>query len=98
MRSPARFGSCVRTSSSMPDSQVLGSFLTKAIASRRLPESARIVQMGPLGAERDFITTRDLARFALAAIDRGTHGCVLNACSGKGIVVAKLVEELRRAF
>src|SRR5260221_2921700 len=82
----------------MPDSQVLGSFLANAIPSRRLPESARVVKMGPLDAARDFITTRDLAQFVLAAVVREAHGCVLHACSGKGIAVGELVEQLRRAF
>lgn len=82
----------------MPATQVLGSFLAKAIAAQRLPPADRTVTMGPLGAERDFITTTDLGNLVAAAVERGAHGRVLNACSGKGRRVGDLVEVLREAF
>jgi nucleoside-diphosphate-sugar epimerase len=82
----------------MPPTQVLGSFLKKMTEVRSSAGNSHVVQMGSLDAERDFITTHDLARFIMAAVDRGVHGRVLNACSGKGYVVRDLVEYLRLAI
>ena len=53
------------------------------------------VELGPLGAVRDFVDARDVARAVLAAIDAPAVAApVLNVASGRGVPVRTLVDTL----
>ncbi|GGM11756.1 NAD-dependent epimerase/dehydratase family protein [Deinococcus aerophilus] len=60
---------------------------------RAAREGAATVQFGPLGAQRDFVDARDVARAVLHALDSDLQG-VVNVGSGQARPVRDLVEGL----
>jgi GDP-4-dehydro-6-deoxy-D-mannose reductase len=64
--------------------------LAEIEAGRRPPR----LQVGNLEAVRDFTDVRDVARAYWALLDRGAPGEVYNVCSGRGVKMGELLEEL----
>jgi len=64
--------------------------LAEIEAGRRPPR----VEVGNLDAVRDFTDVRDVVRAYWALLDRGAPGEVYNVCSGHGVKMADLLEEL----
>lgn len=52
------------------------------------------VEVGNLDAVRDFTDVRDVVRAYWALLDRGAPGEVYNVCSGRGVKMTDLLEEL----
>jgi nucleoside-diphosphate-sugar epimerase len=59
-----------------------------------LREGRHSIRMGPLGAHRDFVPARDVARAVLAVAERDAVGGVINVASGRPTLVRDLVDEL----
>ena len=60
-------------------------------------EQAPVIKVGNLDAERDFLDVRDVAEAyvaALARADRLPPGTVLNICSGRGVRIGDLLNQL----
>jgi GDP-4-dehydro-6-deoxy-D-mannose reductase len=66
--------------------------LAEIEAGRRPPR----LEVGNLDAVRDFTDVRDVVRAYWALLDRGEPGEVYNVCSGRGVKVADLLDELVR--
>jgi GDP-4-dehydro-6-deoxy-D-mannose reductase len=66
--------------------------LAEIEAGRREP----VLEVGNLDAVRDFTDVRDVVRAYWALLDRGEPGEVYNVCSGQGLRLAELLDELRR--
>jgi GDP-4-dehydro-6-deoxy-D-mannose reductase len=66
--------------------------LAEIEAGRRPPR----LEVGNLEAVRDFTDVRDVVRAYWALLDRGEPGEVYNVCSGQGLRLAELLDELRR--
>jgi GDP-4-dehydro-6-deoxy-D-mannose reductase len=64
--------------------------LAEIEAGRRPPR----LEVGNLEAVRDFTDVRDVVRAYWALLERGTPGEVYNVCSGRGVKMADLLEEL----
>jgi GDP-4-dehydro-6-deoxy-D-mannose reductase len=64
--------------------------LAEIEAGRRPPR----LEVGNLDAVRDFTDVRDVVRAYWALLDRGAPGEVYNVCSGRGVKMADLLEEL----
>lgn len=64
--------------------------LTEIEAGRRAPR----VEVGNLDAVRDFTDVRDVVRAYWALLDHGVPGEVYNVCSGRGVRLGDLLEEL----
>ncbi len=79
----------------MPRSLALGRWL-EALAAQLPGDRLRLVT-GPLGAVRDFVDVRDVARIlGLLAGSEGARGQVVNVCSGQGTTLRALAEALRQ--
>ena len=52
------------------------------------------LEVGNLDAVRDFTDVRDVVRAYWALLDQGASGEVYNVCSGRGVRIADLLEEL----
>jgi GDP-4-dehydro-6-deoxy-D-mannose reductase len=66
--------------------------LAEIEAGRRPPR----LEVGNLDAVRDFTDVRDVVRAYWALLDQGAPGEVYNVCSGRGVRLADLLEELVR--
>jgi GDP-4-dehydro-6-deoxy-D-mannose reductase len=66
--------------------------LAEIEAGRRAPR----LDVGNLDAVRDFTDVRDVVRAYWALLDRGEPGEVYNVCSGRGVRLAELLDELVR--
>ena len=55
-----------------------------------------VLEVGNLDAERDFSDVRDIAAGYLALWERGESGRAYNLCSGRGVSIRSVVDELRR--
>ncbi|HVR72365.1 MAG TPA: GDP-mannose 4,6-dehydratase [Vicinamibacteria bacterium] len=64
--------------------------LAEIEAGRRPPR----IEVGNLDTVRDFTDVRDVVRAYWALLERGTPGEVYNVCSGRGVRLADLLEEL----
>jgi GDP-4-dehydro-6-deoxy-D-mannose reductase len=64
--------------------------LAEIEAGRRAPR----IEVGNLDAVRDFTDVRDVVRAYWALLDKGAPGEVYNVCSGRGVRMAELLDEL----
>jgi GDP-4-dehydro-6-deoxy-D-mannose reductase len=64
--------------------------LAEVEAGKRPPR----LEVGNLQAVRDFTDVRDVVRAYWALLDRGVPGEVYNVCSGRGVRMAELLDEL----
>lgn len=76
-----------------------GDYFT-AVCARQLVEiergrQPRVVKLGNLDASRDFLDVRDLVTALVAIAERGEPGEAYNVCSGRGVLVRSVVEQLR---
>ncbi|MBM4242422.1 MAG: NAD-dependent epimerase/dehydratase family protein [Deltaproteobacteria bacterium] len=62
-----------------------------AIASGRRPP---VIEVGNLDVTRDFLDVRDVARGYADALERGRSGEIYNLCSGHGITIRSILDDL----
>ncbi|TSC64406.1 MAG: GDP-D-mannose dehydratase [Parcubacteria group bacterium Gr01-1014_106] len=62
-----------------------------AIAAQKMPP---VLQVGNLEAVRDYTDVRDVVRAYHLLLERGTLGEVYNVCSGRGVKIRELLDEL----
>jgi GDP-4-dehydro-6-deoxy-D-mannose reductase len=68
----------------------------RQIASIRLGKQAPVIEVGDLNVTRDFTDVRDVARAYLALLDEGKCGEVYNVCSGREVLLAEMLMQLRK--
>jgi GDP-4-dehydro-6-deoxy-D-mannose reductase len=65
---------------------------------RQLAEIAaggpRVISVGNLSAERDFLDVRDVARAYVALLANGRSGNVYNVCSGRSVAIQEVLRSL----
>jgi len=76
---------------------VAGAFLKRAWAALKTQSPAE-VKMGDLGAERDFMDVRDVARALRLIMELGRPGEVYNVASGVPVKIEYIIETLRGFF
>lgn len=76
-----------RTDFVCPD---FASQVAEIAAGRREPR----IEVGNIDIVRDFSDVRDIARGYVAALERGRSGEVYNLCSGRGISIRSMLEDL----
>lgn len=59
-------------------------------AGRRAP----VIEVGNLEVSRDFLDVRDVVRGYAAALERGRSGEIYNLCSGHGITIRSILDDL----
>jgi GDP-4-dehydro-6-deoxy-D-mannose reductase len=57
-------------------------------------EREPLIEVGNIDVVRDFSDVRDIARGYVAALARGSAGRVYNLCSGRGVSIRSMLEEL----
>ena len=65
---------------------------------QQLESGAEVVRVRETASVRDFIDVDDAARALLLLAERGEPGQAYNVCSGMGVTVARLVDEILRAW
>lgn len=75
-----------------PETLAAGAFARQIALAERT--GRREISVGELGATRDFVDVRDVARAYLALAARGRPGGVYNVCSGVGTTLRALLDEL----
>jgi GDP-4-dehydro-6-deoxy-D-mannose reductase len=62
------------------------------------PRTASTIQVGNLGAERDFLDVRDVVDAYAKLMEKGVDGEMYNVCAGEGTVIQKILDTaIRRA-
>jgi GDP-4-dehydro-6-deoxy-D-mannose reductase len=72
------------------------SSVARQIADIELGNRPGILEVGNLGVTRDFTDVRDVVEGYLALWERGSAGRAYNLCSGRGVLIGSIVEELCR--
>ncbi len=73
---------------------VMASMAKQLAALRALPVEERILRVGNLEVERDFLDVRDVARAYRFLMDEGAPGAAYNVCSGRAVSLRDIVERL----
>lgn len=67
----------------------------RQVALIHLGKQAPVIEVGDLGVTRDFTDVRDVVRAYLALLEKGSSGDVYNICSGREILLADVLPQLR---
>lgn len=66
----------------------------RQVASIAAGRQAPVMEVGNLDVHRDFSDVRDIVRGYAAALERGRSGEAYNLCSGRGILVRSILDDL----
>ncbi len=70
------------------------SSFARQIAEIELQRAPAVIQVGNLGAIRDFSDVREVVEAYLLLLEKGDSGAVYNVCSGKGIAMRDILHAL----
>ena len=73
---------------------VIPSFITKILAIKKQGMKAGTIETGDLSIIRDFVDVRDVVKAYYNLLMFGKSGELYNICSGKGVVLRDIVEEI----
>lgn len=73
---------------------VVASFIKKTLEIKKSGEKKGVIEVGDLSIVRDFVDVRDVVRAYWMLLCQGKAGEVYNICSGKGIKLGSVLEEI----
>lgn len=73
---------------------VVASFIEKTLEIKKRGETKGVIEVGDLSIVRDFVDVRDVVRAYWMLLCEGKAGEVYNICSGKGIKLGSVLEEI----
>lgn len=71
---------------------VVPSFINRILDLAENGETSGVIETGDLKIIRDFVDVRDVVRAYFLLLTQGTPGEIYNICSGKGIVLADIID------
>lgn len=76
------------------DTFVVPSLIKQFVAANKSGRKSVELQVGDIDVARDFTDVRDVVRAYLAILEYGKAGEVYNVCSGKGVLIRSLIQNI----